>query len=44
MQVKFAVRIKDIGEYVPLRFSKFSGVNSVELGIVDIHFGRYLKK
>lgn len=44
VQIKFAVRIKDIGEFVPLRIWKFSGVNSTELGIIDLHFNRYLKK
>ena len=29
---------------MPLRFWKFNGVNSVEIGIIDIQFGRYLKK
>ena len=44
IQLKFAIRIKEIGEFVPLRFWKFNGVNSCELGIIDLQLSRYLKK
>lgn len=44
IQLKFALRLKEIGEFVPLRFWKFNGVNSVELGIIDLQFARYLQK
>ena len=42
MNLKFAVRMKQIGEFVPIRFSKLSGVNLQEIGIVDIDFAGYL--
>lgn len=41
-EIKFALRIKKIGEYVPLRIWKVHGVNNIEVGIVDIQFSKYL--
>ena len=40
-EIKFGVKVKDIGEFVPLKFSKVHGVNLHEIGIVDIDFMGY---
>ena len=42
-KIKFAVKIRDIGSFVPIKFSKFNGVNLQEIGIVDIDFSGYTK-
>jgi hypothetical protein len=40
-KVKFALRISKIGDFVPLRFWKYSGVECTELGTVDIPLSLY---
>lgn len=42
--IKFAVRLKEVGESIPLKIWKINGVNSVEIGTVDLFLTRYLKK
>ena len=41
-EFKFALRVKKIGEFVPLKIWKVHGVDAVELGIVDLQLSRYL--
>jgi hypothetical protein len=42
--IKFAVSLTIQGEYLPLRIWQYNGVESKELGIVDINVIPYLKK
>lgn len=42
--IKFAVNLTIQGEYLPLRIWQYNGVESKELGIVDINVIPYLKK
>lgn len=40
-RVKFALRISKIGDFVPLRLWKYTGVECCELGTVDIPLSLY---
>jgi hypothetical protein len=42
VDIKFALRIKKVGEFIPLRVLKVNGVDAVELGIVDLQLSRFL--
>ena len=39
--MKFAINVSDIGDFVPLRLYKVSGVEIHELGIIDINLSPY---
>lgn len=34
--------MKNIGEFVPLKIWKFEGIEVINMGIFDIHFGNYV--
>ncbi len=40
-KVKFALKVSKIGDFVPLRLWKYSGVECIELGTVDIPLSLY---
>jgi hypothetical protein len=40
-KIKFALKISKIGDFVPLRLWKYTGVDCSELGTVDIPLSLY---
>lgn len=40
-KIKFALKISKIGDFIPLRLWKYAGVDSSELGTVDIPLSLY---
>ena len=39
--IKFAIRISNIGDFVPLRIWKYIGVDFIEIGTVDLPLSLY---
>lgn len=42
--LKFAVKVTKIGDFVPLRIWKYSGVECMELGTIDLPLSLYKEK